>query len=57
VHKSYEIEPESKAQRAQGGEGLLSHSISIQGSHKYKSNILTLGDEREGPDLEPLAAA
>jgi hypothetical protein len=30
-HKKYEIEMNSIAQRAQGGEGLLSQSISVQG--------------------------
>ena len=29
-HKTYEIETKSKPQRAQGGKGLLSHSISVQ---------------------------
>jgi len=29
-HKTYEIETKSKPRRAQGGKGLLSHSISVQ---------------------------
>ena len=44
--KSYEIEMNSKARRAQGGLGLLSHTISVQSLQESIPKILSL--EKEG---------
>ena len=42
-----EIDTRSKARRAQGGKGLLSHTISVQESQTSISKILILEKKRE----------
>ena len=46
-HKMNAIDTRSKAPRAQGGRGLLSHTISVQESQKSISKILPLEKRRE----------
>ena len=52
-HKTYEIELNSKPRRAQGGLGLLSHTISVQSLQESIPKILSLerkeGGGREAP--------
>ena len=49
-HKTYEIETKSKLRRAQGGKGLLSHSISVQSlKNTYSKTYLS---RREGRDRD-----
>ena len=56
-HKSYEIEMNSKPRRAQGGLGLLSHTISVQSLQESIPKILSLerkeGENREGERRAP----
>ena len=46
-HQTYEIDTNSKPQRAQGGLGLLSHTISVQKSQESMPLILERRDEAE----------
>ena len=48
----YEIEHEFKTRRAQGGKGLLSHTISVQESQKSISKILILEKKRKNREEE-----
>ena len=45
--ETYEIETKSKPQRALGGKGLLSHSISVQGLKKIHTPNPTPKEEEE----------
>ena len=51
-HKTYEIEHEFKAQRAQGGLGLLSHTISVQSFQESIPKILSLERKEGGIERE-----
>jgi len=46
--ETYEIDSNSKPRRAQGGMGLLSHSIHVQSLHKSMTKILTPREEKGG---------
>ena len=46
------IDTRSKAPRAQGGKGLLSHTISVQESQKSISKILILEKKRKNREEE-----
>ena len=50
-HKSYEIEMNSKPRRAQGGLGLLSHTISVQSLQESIPKFLSL-ERKEGGERE-----
>ena len=51
-HKMNAIDTRSKAPRAQGGKGLLSHTISVQESQKSISKILILEKKRKNREEE-----
>src|SRR6185312_14553789 len=46
-HSKYKIDSNSKASRAQGGEGLLSRSILVQKSQEYMDEIYPRERKRE----------
>ena len=51
-HKMNAIDTRSKTPRAQGGKGLLSHTISVQESQKSISKILILEKKRKNKEEE-----
>ena len=51
-HKTNEIKKRSKPRRAQGGKGLLSHSISVQRSQKSISKIQILEKKRKNREVK-----